>query len=130
MNNNKDWEKLKEWESQQNEQNKKYINFEEFNSKYKKSFNNFNKVFNFGVKSITITSIGIGFAVLILALITIYALFYIVTPKDVLKSLEEQYKGEKFEIIEDFGAKDSNSRGLYIVSPKDNKNAKHDTSAK
>ena len=122
MNNNKDWEKLKEWESQQNEQNKKYINFEEFNSKYKKSFNNFNKVFNFGVKSITITSIGIGFAVLILALITIYALFYIVTPKDVLKSLEEQYKGEKFEIIEDFGAKDSNSRGLYIVSPKDNKN--------
>ena len=78
MNNNKDWEKLKEWESQQNEQNKKYINFEEFNSKYKKSFNNFNKVFNFGVKSITITSIGIGFAVLILALITIYALFYIV----------------------------------------------------
>ena len=37
MNNNKDLEKLKEWESQQNEKNKEYINFEEFNGKYKKN---------------------------------------------------------------------------------------------
>ena len=121
MNNNKDWEKLKEWESQQNEQNKEYIDFEEFNGKYKKKFDNFNRIITLGFKSATITSIGIGIAVLILAFITIYALFYIVTPKNVLKSLEESY-GEKFEIIEDFGAKDSNSKGLYIVSPKSNKN--------
>ena len=124
MNNNKDLEKLNEWESQQNEKNKEYIDFEEFNGKYKKKFDNFNRIITFGFKSVTITSIGIGIAVLIFAFITIYALFYIVTPKNVLKSLEEQYKGEKFEIIEDFGAKDSNSRGLYIVSPKNNKNIK------
>ena len=122
MNNNKDLEKLKEWESQQNEKNKEYINFEEFNGKYKKKFDNFNRIITFGFKSVTITSIGIGIAVLIFAFITIYALFYIVTPKNVLKSLEELYDGEKFEIVEDFGAKDSNSRGLYIVSPKKNKN--------
>lgn len=122
MNNNKDLEKLKEWESQQNEQNKEYIDFEEFNGKYKKKFDNFNRIITFGFKSVKITSIGIGIAVLILAFITIYALFYIATPKNVLKSLEELYDGEKFEIVEDFGAKDSNSRGLYIVSPKKNKN--------
>ena len=122
MNNNKDLEKLKEWESQQNEQNKEYIDFEEFNGKYKKKFDNFNRIITFGFKSVTITSIGIGIAVLIFAFITIYALFYIVTPKNVLKSLEELYDGEKFEIVEDFGAKNGHSRGLYIVSPKKNKN--------
>ena len=121
MGNKEDWEEIQKWQQQQEEKNKEYINFEEFNKKSKKKINTFNIIANLGIKSALITSIGIGIAVLALAIITIYALFYIVTPKNVLKSLEEAY-GEKFEIIEDFGAKDSNSRGLYIVSPKNNKN--------
>ena len=95
-------------------------NSEKYN---KKAIDNISKFFNFGIKSVSIISIGIGIAVIIFAIITIYAALYIATPKNVLKSLKELY-GEEFEIVEDFGAKDSNSRGLYIVSPKNNKNIK------
>ena len=83
----------------------------------------FDKFMNFGIKSISIVSIGIGIVALVVAFITIYALFYVAAPKNVLKSLKELY-GEEFEIVEDFGAKDSKSRGLYILSPKSNKNIK------
>lgn len=72
-------------------------------------------------RTISLSSILIVLAIIIIPIITIYALFNKLAPKNVLKSLEEEYKGEKFEIIEDFGAEDSNSKGLYIVSPKNNK---------
>ncbi len=114
MENNKDFEKLEE-------QYKRYMDLEEFNKNSKPKIDRISKIIFWGIKSISITSILIGIAVLIFAFITIYALVYTATPKNVLKSLKELY-GEEFEIIEDFGAKDAKSKGLYIVSPKNNKN--------
>lgn len=82
-----------------------------------------NKFVNFGIKSVLIACICLGLAVVIFAFVSIYALFSVLAPNNVLKSLKEIY-GEEFEIVEDFGAKDAKSRGLYIVSPKNNKDIK------
>ena len=119
MDNNKDLEELKELE----EQYKDNIKLEEYYKKSKPKIDRLNKTIIFGIKVGSIVSILIGVAVLVFAFFTIYALVYVVTPKNVLKSLKELY-GEEFEIVEDFGAKDSKSRGLYIVSPKNNKDIK------
>ena len=114
MDNNKDLEKLEE-------QYKRYMYLEEFNKKSKPKIDRISKIITFGIRLGEIAGILIGVAVLIFAFITIYASVYTATPKNVLKSLKELY-GEDFEIVEDFGAKDTKSRGLYIVSPKNNKN--------
>ena len=99
------------------------IDFEEFNKKSKPKIDRINKTIIFGIRLGSIASILIGIIVLVIAFLTIYALVYVATPKNVLKSLKELY-GEEFEIVEDFGAKDSKSKGLYIVSPKNNKDIK------
>ena len=116
---------------QENEE-KDFDDFEEYREnkiKEKKLLENaqkhitiFSKVVSFFIKITLVSAILIGLAVIIIAFVKVYASLSVVAPKNVLKSLEEEYDGEKFEIIEDFGAKDSSSRGLYIVSPKSNKN--------
>ena len=45
--------------------------------------------------------------------------------KNVLKSLQAEYNGEKFIIVENYGKK-NNESGLYVISPKDNKDIKFD----
>lgn len=56
------------------------------------------------------------------AFIYLYALIGVYAPKKVLKSLKEEYRGEKFEIIDSYGVEKENDRGLYIISPIKNKN--------
>ena len=58
------------------------------------------------------------------AFVYLYALLGAYTPKKVLKSLKEEYRGEKFEIIESYGTEKENDRGLYILAPKKNKDIK------
>ena len=95
---------------------------QELHEKSKKRVKIFSNIISHITKFITSLSIGTFIAIFIAAFVLIYAYFYIALPKNVLKSLEELYDGEKFEIVEDFGAKNGHSRGLYIVSPKKNKN--------
>lgn len=56
------------------------------------------------------------------AFVYLYALVGAYAPKKVLKSLKEEYRGEKFEIIDSYGVEKENDRGLYIISPIKNKN--------
>lgn len=94
-------------------------NFEKINFNRKKS-ERFSKFFNITFKSISITGILLTIIVFVFAFILIYALFYLNTPKNVLRSLKEEYRGEKFVIVDNNGAENNKSRGLYIVSPKKN----------
>ncbi len=109
---------FEEWEAYREKQMKE----QKWQEKARKRMNIFSKILAIFSKTVATSAIGIALTVIVVAFVTIYALIYIATPKNVLKSLEELYRGEKFEIIEDFGAKDANSRGLYIVAPKKNKN--------
>ena len=98
---------------------KEQSNFDEIHFNRKKA-ERFTKFLNVTFKSISITGILIIITIFVLAFILIYGLFYIHTPKNVLKSLKEEYRGEKFVIVDNNGAENNKSRGLYIISPKNN----------
>lgn len=88
------------------------------NEKHRKKLELFSRIFSFSFKTFSFVNICIGIAVVVFAFVLIYALFSILAPKNVLKSLKTEFRGEKFVIVEDFGAEDTKSRGLYMVSPK------------
>ena len=76
--------------------------------------------------AIIIRNLIIGLPKIIIVVISIFIIFFIcayLTPyktKNVLKSLQAEYDGEKFIIAESYGKK-NNESGLYVISPKDNK---------
>lgn len=123
MENNKDWEELEEWQKEQelklNNNEKYYKNA--FNKNKIKEMNIFSKTFNFATKSISSIIVIIFIIALILAMAYIYTLFATVAPQNTSKYLQKIYRGEKFEVIEDYSQKNSNGKGLYILSPKNNK---------
>ena len=123
MENNKDWEELEEWQKEQelklNNNEKYYKNA--FNKNKIKEMNIFSKTFNFATKSISSIIVIIFIIALILAMAYIYTLFATVAPQNTSKYLQKIYRGEKFEVIEDYSQKNSNGKGLYILSPKSNK---------
>lgn len=123
-----DDKEIKEWqEKRKQEQIEKYgVDLSSIdissNEQHRKKLELFSKIFSFSFKTFSIANMCIGITVVIFAFVFIYALFSILAPKNVLKSLKEEYRGEKFIVVEDFGAKNSSQRGLYLVSPKDEPN--------
>lgn len=81
--------------------------------------------------AIIIRNLIIGLPKIIIVVVSIFIIFFIcayLTPyktKNVLKSLQAEYNGEKFIIVENYGKK-NNESGLYVISPKDNKDIKFD----
>lgn len=90
------------------------------NEKHRKKLEIFSRLFSFAFKTFSTINIGIAITIVVFAFVFIYALFSILAPKNVLKSLKTEYRNEKFVIIEDYGKEDTKSRGLYMVSPKSN----------
>ena len=85
-----------------------------------------NKIQLLKMLAIIIRNLIIGLPKIIIVVISIFIIFFIcayLTPyktKNVLKSLQAEYDGEKFIIAESYGKK-NNESGLYVISPKDNK---------
>lgn len=124
MENKKDWEELEEWQMDQelkNISNKKSY-AEPFDKKNIKGAEIFSKIFNFIAKSISITTVTIIIAVIAIAVLFVYTSFATVAPKNTVKYLKQVYGGEKFKIVENYS--NNNGKGLYLLSPKSNKNIK------
>lgn len=124
MGNKEDWEELEEW---QKDQELKKISNEKtnvgtFDKKSIKGAEIFSKIFNFITKSISITTVTIIIAVIAIAVLFVYTSFARVAPKNTVKYLKQVYGGEKFKIIQNYS--NNNGKGLYVLSPKSNKNIK------
>lgn len=121
MGSKEDWEELEKWQKEQKlkEEGNRRIERKEYNVANFKNAKIFSRICNFITKSISVTTIAVSTIIIIIALLFIYLCFNSVAPIDTVKYLGQVYRGEKFSIIEDYS--DKQGKGLYILSPKKNK---------
>jgi len=128
MGNKEDWEELEKWQKEYDTKKEEElkVDIKQFKPKNTKKAKTFSLLINLTSRSI-FAVFAIFFSLVVLGVcIWFYGQVEHYLPRDVIKELENKYKGEKFEIVEDYTetTEHGRPRGLYIVSPKSNKNIK------
>ena len=128
MGNKEDWEELEKWQKEYDSKKEEElkVDIKQFKPKDTKKAKIFSLLINLTSRSM-FSILAIFFTLVVLGVcIWFYGQVERYLPRDVVKELENRYKGEKFEIIEDYSetTEHGRQRGLYIISPKNNKNIK------
>ena len=128
MGNKEEWEELEKWQKEYETQREKEMNVDikQFKPKDTKKAKTFSLLINLTSRSM-FAILAVFFTLVVLGVIFwFYGHVEQYLPRDVIKELKHIYNGEKFEIIEDYSTttKQGNKRGLYVVSPQNNKNIK------
>ena len=121
MGRKEDWEELEKWQREQ-DSIRTEKNIKEFIPKDYKKTEIFTKIVSkiaSSIFSIFIIIFIIGF---LISLIFINNLLGNYASVDVKKRLQESYRGQKFVVVEDYGKEIEKDNGLYLMSPKNNKN--------
>ena len=121
MGNKEDWEELEKWQKEYDSKKEEElkVDIKQFKPKDTKKAKIFSLLINLTSRSM-FSILAIFFTLVVLGVcIWFYGQVERYLPRDVIKELENRYKGEKFEIIEDYSetTEHGRQRGLYIISP-------------
>ena len=121
MSKEEDWKELEEWQNKQNEIKQK-SNVKEFKAKEYKSTEIFTKLISKLLGSVFSIFVIIFIIAVIVSLFYIKSLFGIYASVNVKKQLKNEYRGQKFVVVNDYGKDIEKDNGQFLMSPKNNKN--------
>lgn len=121
MSKEEDWKELEKWQERQDEIKKKN-NIKEFEPKEYRKTEVLTKIISKLLKSTFSVFVIIIIIAFIASLFFIKSLFSNYESVNVKKQLKNEYRGQKFIIVEDYGKNIQKDNGQFLMSPKDNKN--------
>ncbi len=121
MSKEEDWKELEEWQDKQNEIKQKN-NVKEFKAKEYRGTEIFTKLISKLLGSVFSIFVIIFIIAVIVSLFYIKSLFGIYASVNVKKQLKNEYRGQKFVVVNDYGKDIEKDNGQFLMSPKNNKN--------
>ena len=121
MSKEEDWKELEEWQDKQNEIKQKN-NVKEFKAKEYRGTEIFTKLISKLLGSVFSIFVIIFIIAVIVSLFYIKSLFGIYASVNVKKQLKNEYRGQKFVVVNNYGKDIEKDNGQFLMSPKNNKN--------